>query len=93
MITIGGIMPKKDKRVAKTIAAKDAVFVYISVCCSAAAEKPACTVAKGQNIGTYIGAKPEGEATLGSWRCTQCRKPCSVSRNNKPQTQPEVVNV
>ena len=39
------------KRVPKTITAADAVFVYISTCCSAAAEKPACAIAKGQRIG------------------------------------------
>ena len=83
---------KKQTRVPKTIAAKDAVFVYISVCCTATAEKPACTVAKGQRIGEYIGAKPEGEASLGSWRCTACRKPCSVNRANKPKPE-EVANV
>ena len=83
---------RKATRVPKTIAAKDAVFVYISVCCSAAAEKPACTTAKGQRVGEYLGAKPEGEASLGTWRCTQCRKVASVTRANKPK-QEEPVNV
>jgi hypothetical protein len=75
--------PKKEKRVPRIITARDAVFVYISACCSSEAEKPACVVAKGQRIGEYLGAKPEGEATLGTWRCRQCRKPCKVSRNTK----------
>ena len=83
---------RKVTRVLKTVAAADAVFTYISVCCSAAAEKPACTTAKGQRVGDYIGAKPEGEASLGSWRCTACRKPASVTRHNKVQPQ-EPVNV
>ena len=82
---------KKDKRVPKTVAAKDAVFVYISVCCGAGANKPACVVAKGQRIGEYIGAKPEGEATLGRWRCSSCGKVAKVNRANKPK--PEETNV
>jgi len=85
-------MKRNDKRVPKTISAKDAVFIYISQCCGAAAEKPACVVAKGQRIGDYIGAKPEGEATLGSWRCTACRKPAKVNRANKPKPE-ETTNV
>lgn len=78
---------KKQTRVAKTVSAADAVYVYISTCCTEAAEKPACTVAKGQRVGDYIGAKPEGEASLGSWRCCACRKPCSVNRANKPEKE------
>jgi hypothetical protein len=79
---------KKPNRVPRTVTAKDAVFVYTSLCCSAATEKPACAVEKGQVIGTYLGAKPTGEGTLGHFRCTTCRKSCKVSRSNKP----EVVN-
>lgn len=82
---------KKDKKAPVRVAAKDAAFVYLSTCCTAAAEKPACAVPKGQNIGTFLGAKPEGEGSLGSWRCSACRKPCSVNRSNHPK--PEVANV
>lgn len=70
----------------------NSLFVYISKCCGAKATKPACEVEKGQRIGTYVGAKPEGEAGLGTWRCSQCRKVCSVSRHvNKPEKQQEAV--
>lgn len=70
----------------------NSVFVYFSKCCNVQATKPACEVEKGQKIGTYIGAKPEGEAHLGTWRCSQCRKVCTVSRHvNKPEKQQEAV--
>ncbi len=82
-------MPKLDrkaaKKVLKSVAAKDAAFLYISACCTATADKPACAVAVGQRIGLFLGAKPEGEATLGGWRCTSCRKPCKVSRTANKQ--------
>jgi hypothetical protein len=71
----------KPKKVLRSISAKDAVFTYTSVCCGAPADKPACVVAKGQRIGLYLGAHPEGESTLGTFRCSQCRKSCGVSRS------------
>lgn len=71
---------RTKKKVMRSVTAKDAAFIYVSVCCAAAAEKPSCSVAVGQKIGLYAGAKPEGEATLGGWRCVACRKPCKVSR-------------
>lgn len=77
---------RKNRSVPKV----QSVFTYISACCSEQAEKPPCAVQRGQNIGTYVGAKPAGEATLGSWRCSKCRKPCKVSRVNP---KPEVANV
>lgn len=77
-------MKKTDKKVLKTVAAKDAVFAYISVCCNVVAEKPACAVVKGHRTGLHPGDRPEGEATLGGWRCGLCRKPCKVSRMKNP---------
>lgn len=68
-----------------------AVFAYVSACCNQLAEKPPCTVAKGQTIGTYVGAKPAGESTLGSWRCTGCRKPCKVSRITPTKAKQEEI--
>jgi hypothetical protein len=83
-------MKKNDKKkVLRSVAAKDAVFAYISVCCNIVAEKPACAVAVGHRVGEYLGAKPEGEATLGGWRCPQCRKPCKVSRMKNPLREPQ----
>lgn len=70
---------------AKTVKT-DSVFIYTSTCCGVPATKPPCVIEKGQRVGAYLGAKPKGETTLGSWRCTQCRKPCTVTRSlNKPQ--------
>lgn len=74
---------KRDKKVPKVINVKDAVFGYFSVCCSALAEKPACTIDKGQIVGVYLGAKPTGESTLGKFRCSSCRKRCKVTRAKK----------
>jgi hypothetical protein len=74
---------KKPNRVPRTISAKDAVYNYISVCCSALAEKPACVIDKGQIVGVYVGAKPAGEGSLGHFRCGTCRKPCKVTRTRK----------
>lgn len=69
----------------------NSVFIYISKCCGVKATKPACEVEKGAKIGTYVGAKPEGEAHLGTWRCTQCRKPCSCNRSVNKQEKREAV--
>ena len=81
----------KKTRVAKPVAAKDAVYVYLSACCNAPATKPACEVPQGGKIGTYIGAIPdpdERNTSLGSWRCSTCRKPAKVSRV-KPEPKSE----
>lgn len=64
---------------------KDAAFLYISSCCSEIAEKPPVVMPKGKGVGRYLGAKPEGDATLGKWRCSKCHKRCKVTRQSKPQ--------
>ena len=78
----------KRKVVPNTVSLKDAKFVYFSACCQEIAEKHACLMSKGKGIGTYAGAKPEGDATLGSWRCSKCRKPCKVTRTAKSAVVP-----
>jgi hypothetical protein len=78
----------KKKAVPQTVKLADAKFAYFSQCCSEIAEKPACTCAKGKGLGLYLGAKPEGDATLGSWRCSKCRKPCKVTRTAKSTVVP-----
>ena len=60
------------------------VFLYTSVCCQAPATKEPCTMPKGKGVGDYVGAKPEGEATLGSFRCSACRRPAKVTRSLNP---------
>lgn len=55
-------------------------FTYTSICCSAPANKPACTKAS-----KVKGATPQA---LGTWRCTQCKKVCkvTVSKYKVPET-------
>src|SRR5208337_1526042 len=75
----------RNKSVPKTVNLKDAAFAYFSTCCNAIAEKPACSVPQNAKIGTYLGAIPPDDRLvgLGSWRCSVCKKPCSVNRQKK----------
>jgi hypothetical protein len=59
---------------------KDAKFAYFSVCCNEVAKKTPL-VAANRITQTYLGAKPEAEGTLGSWRCSKCNKPCKCTRH------------
>jgi hypothetical protein len=64
-------MKKRDN---KPVVFRDKpVFQYTSKCCSAPATKTPCL--KSQ----------DAEATLGTWRCTQCRKKCAVNRHKVPE--------
>jgi hypothetical protein len=78
-------MAKHKKLVPKTVSLKEAKFAYFSVCCNEIAQKPSLTMPQGKGIGMYIGAKPETDNTqgLGGWRCSACKKPCSVNRQKK----------
>lgn len=58
----------------------DAKFAYFSVCCNVVAKKTPC-VAANKTTQPHLGAKPEAEGTLGSWRCSGCGKPCKCTRN------------
>ena len=81
-------MSKKNRVVPKTVNAKDAAFAYVSVCCNSIATKPACAVPQGGKIGTRIGHVPDPDtrnATLGSWRCSVCKRPCKVQRTAKKE--------
>jgi len=60
----------------------DAKFSYWSVCCNEVAKKTPC-VAANRITQPYIGAKPEAEGTLGSWRCSKCSKPCKCNRQSR----------
>lgn len=86
---------KKDKQPApKPILVKqESVFIYTSTCCQSAATKDACVMPRGKGVGGYLGAKPEGEATLGTWRCTACRRPAKVSRSVNPEAKPKARNI
>jgi hypothetical protein len=54
---------------------EDAVFHYVSQCCNVLGTKAACVRPKGG-----MTSKEAETNSLGSWRCTQCGKPCKVSR-------------
>lgn len=72
---------------------KESVNIYTSTCCGFIANKPPCVKPKAQ-------PKPQGKkgkgkrgeqkekapefATLGSWRCGNCNKPCSVTVSPRP---------
>ena len=60
------------------------VFMYISKCCEAPATKPACASSNAPKLN--LGDKPEGDSTLGTWRCTRCRKPCTCTRYVQKET-------
>ena len=60
-------MKKRDNKPA--VFRDKPVFTYTSRCCSAPATKTPCL--KSQ----------DAEATLGTWKCSQCRKKCSVNRH------------
>jgi len=64
------------------------VFRYTSVCCGMPATKQALVMPTNNHIGR-LGAAPETEgASLGSWRCTKCNKPCKCTRSkNKPEAE------
>ena len=66
----------------------DAKFAYFSICCNEVAKKTPC-VAANKITQPDLGAKPEAEGTLGSWRCSKCGKPCKCARHARK----EVANV
>lgn len=70
---------KKNIKVPARDPLADAKFSYFSVCCNAVAKKTPC-VAANKITQAHLGAKPEAEGTLGSWRCSACGKPCSCTR-------------
>jgi len=80
----------RNRSVPKTVNLRDAKFAYFSTCCQSIAEKPACSVPQNARIGTYLGAIPpdDRQVGLGSWRCSACRKPCSVLRTAKKEVVP-----
>lgn len=55
-----------------------AVFTYTSVCCGAAASKPACEKPKAAKKGK---GKTQEYATLGHWSCEKCGRACKVTRS------------
>lgn len=78
--------PKPSKTVVRDPLA-DAKFSYWSVCCNAVAKKAPC-VAANKITQPWLGAKPEAEGTLGSWRCSACGKPCNCRREKREECPP-----
>lgn len=77
---------KKTRAVPTTINLKDAAFAYVSKCCNVLATKPSCVLPKGERVGTYLGAVPDPakrNLTLGTWRCSGCKKKTAVTRTSK----------
>ena len=76
---------------------KESVNIYTSLCCQVAATKPACVKPHAQTKPKGKKGKGRGEqkapelATLGSWRCGQCGKPCKVTVSARPPKE-EVIN-
>lgn len=70
---------------------KESVNIYTSTCCNVEASKPPCIKPKSQpkpkkgkgKRGEQREKAPEF-ATLGSWRCSNCGKPCKVSVMPRP---------
>lgn len=84
-------MSKKQRVVPKTVNLKDAKFAYFSQCCNEVAEKPSCVLPTGERVGTYLGAVPDPakrNLTLGTWRCSKCKKKCKVTRAAKSTLVP-----
>jgi hypothetical protein len=73
---------------------KQSVNLYISICCNVEATKPPCVKPKAQPKPKGKGKGKKGRedkpkapefATLGSWRCGHCNKPCKVSVMPRPK--------
>lgn len=88
-------MAKPKKNPAPRPVAKDplatAKFAYFSSCCNEVAKKTPL-VAANRITQAYLGAKPEAEGTLGSWRCSSCGKPCKCTRHFRKQEETNVVS-
>jgi hypothetical protein len=72
--------PFKSKPVPVRDPLADAKFAYFSVCCNTVAKKTPC-VAANKLTQAHLGAHPEAEGSLGSWRCSGCSKSCKCTRN------------
>lgn len=69
---------------------KESVNIYTSTCCGVPSTKPSCVKPKAQPKPKKGKGKREQRAkapefaTLGSWTCTSCHKPCKVSVTPRP---------
>ena len=65
--------------ISKSVNLRDAVYAYVSSCCSALADKPSLRKTK------------EADGTLGKWRCSACGKSCKVRPTSKEPFMPKKV--
>ena len=65
--------------ISKSVNLRDAVYAYVSSCCSALADKPSLRKTK------------EAEGSLGKFRCSQCGQRCSVRPTSKEPFMPKKV--
>lgn len=65
--------PKGAKPAVRKSALGAPVNVYTSVCCDALGVKKAC-------VADFTQKPDERKAALGSWRCSNCKKKCKVTR-------------
>jgi|WetSurMetagenome_2_1015567.scaffolds.fasta_scaffold603063_2 hypothetical protein len=79
-------MSKKKKSV-KGNKVAGAVFVYTSVCCGKPAKKPALVWTPEDRA-----ARKYSEGSLGHWRCSNCERPCKVTRSRKEVVQDTETN-
>jgi hypothetical protein len=66
-------------QISKLVNLRDAVYAYVSSCCTALADKPSLRKTK------------EAEGTLGSWRCSQCGRRCAVRPTSKEPYMPKKI--
>jgi hypothetical protein len=83
---------------------KQLVNIYTSTCCGVEATKPPCVKPrplpkpKGKGKKGRMPTQRDGQekkvefATLGSWRCANCGKPCKVSVSPRPPKKAEEVS-
>ena len=63
----------KSKPVVKRVDSKAPIYLYHSICCGELAKKGACVADTSAKF-------EERKASLGKWKCSQCRKSCKVTR-------------
>jgi hypothetical protein len=73
------------KPAVKKYIAGEPVFAYTSVCHDAPAKKEPC-------VPNYSVEFKERKANLGSWRCSQCNKPCKVKRTKRVTVEEPVAS-
>ena len=66
---------QRNKAKVKLVKAQDApTFLYSSVCCEVLAMKKACV----KDVDVKF---EDRKAALGSWRCSNCKRKCKVTRS------------